>query len=74
MEVGPTEFVLDLFVALLDPVPQPLDPHDLGEGWELFVFRCAGVCVSVRLFVVLPRAHVAWRVLFSAGRYCSSRC
>ena len=31
LEVGPAEFVLDLFVALLDPVPQPVDPHDLGE-------------------------------------------
>jgi hypothetical protein len=31
LEVGPAEFVLDLFVALLDPVPQPVDPDDFGE-------------------------------------------
>jgi len=30
LEVGPAEFVFDLFVALLDPVPQTIDPHDLG--------------------------------------------
>jgi hypothetical protein len=31
LEVGPAEFVLDLFVALLDPVPDAVDPHDLGQ-------------------------------------------
>lgn len=30
-EVGPTQFVLDLLVALLDPVADAVDPHDLGE-------------------------------------------
>src|SRR5512146_99905 len=29
LEVGPAEFVLDLLVALLDPVAAPVDPHDL---------------------------------------------
>lgn len=31
LKVGSAEFVLDLFVALLDPVPQPVDPYHLGE-------------------------------------------
>jgi len=31
LEVGPAQFVLDLFVALLDPVPDPVEPHDLGQ-------------------------------------------
>jgi hypothetical protein len=35
LEVGPAQFVLDLLVALLDPVPDPVDPHDLGQaGWQ----------------------------------------
>lgn len=35
LEVGPAEFVLDLLVALLDPVPQPVEPYHFGEisGW-----------------------------------------
>jgi hypothetical protein len=33
------------------------------RGWELFVFRYAGACVSVYWFVVLQRALVAWRAL-----------
>ena len=31
LEVGPAELVLDLFVALLDPVPQPVEPYHFGE-------------------------------------------
>ncbi|WP_406733101.1 transposase [Streptomyces sp. NBC_01794] len=31
LEVGPAEFVLDLFVALLDPVPDAVDPHYFGQ-------------------------------------------
>ena len=31
LEVGPAELVLDLFAALLDPWPQPVQPDDLGE-------------------------------------------
>ncbi len=31
LEVGPAEFVLDLFVALLDPWPQAVEADDLGE-------------------------------------------
>jgi len=31
LEVGPAEFVFDLFVALLDPVPDPVEAHDLGQ-------------------------------------------
>ena len=29
---GPAELVLDLFVGLLHPVPQPVDPDDLGQA------------------------------------------
>ncbi|WP_328919875.1 hypothetical protein OH781_36530 [Streptomyces sp. NBC_01550] len=29
LEVGPPEFVLDLLVTLLDPVPDAVDPDDL---------------------------------------------
>src|SRR5512135_453926 len=29
---GPAELVLDLLVRLLHPVPQPVDPHDLGQA------------------------------------------
>lgn len=32
LEVCPAEFVLDLFVALLDPRPQAVETDDLGEG------------------------------------------
>src|SRR5207248_10827077 len=32
LEVGPAQLVLDLLVTLLDPVPDPVDPHDLGQG------------------------------------------
>jgi len=31
LEVGPTELTLDLLVALLDPVTQPIQPHRLGQ-------------------------------------------
>jgi hypothetical protein len=31
LEVGPAELVLDLPVALLDPVAQPIQPHDLPK-------------------------------------------
>ena len=29
LEVGPAQLILDLFVALLGPVPDPVGPHDL---------------------------------------------
>src|SRR5277367_1096407 len=32
LEVGPAQLVLDLLVALLDPVADPVDPHDLGQA------------------------------------------
>ena len=32
LEVGPAELVLDLLIRLLDPVPQPVDPRDLGQA------------------------------------------
>ncbi len=31
LEVGPAEFVLDLFVALLDPVPRAVETDELGQ-------------------------------------------
>jgi hypothetical protein len=31
LEVGPAELVLDLLVALLDPVAQPIGGHDLRQ-------------------------------------------
>jgi hypothetical protein len=31
LEVGPAELAFDLLVALLDPVPQPIQPHHLGQ-------------------------------------------
>jgi hypothetical protein len=31
LEVGPAELVLDLLVALLDPVAQPIGADDLGK-------------------------------------------
>src|SRR6266496_4614026 len=31
LEVRPAQLVFDLFAALLDPVPDPVDPHDLGQ-------------------------------------------
>ena len=31
LEVGPAQLVLDLLVALLDPVPDAVDPGDLGQ-------------------------------------------
>ena len=42
LEVGPAEFILNLLVALLDPVPQPVEPHDLrqsGRGERRLVER-----------------------------------
>jgi hypothetical protein len=30
LEVGPAEFAFDLLVALLDPIAQPVQAHDLG--------------------------------------------
>src|SRR6266567_2012856 len=32
LEVGPAELVLDLLIALLDPVADPVDPGDLGQA------------------------------------------
>src|SRR5204863_6290760 len=32
LEVGPAQLVRDLLVALLDPVPDAVYPHDLGEA------------------------------------------
>ena len=31
LEVGPAQLVLDLLITLLDPVPDLVDPHDLGQ-------------------------------------------
>jgi hypothetical protein len=31
LEVSPAQLVFDLFVALLDPVPDPVDPDDLSQ-------------------------------------------
>src|SRR5438034_1179986 len=31
LEVGPAQLVLDLLVALPGPVPDAVDPHDLGQ-------------------------------------------
>jgi hypothetical protein len=31
LEVGPAEFVLDLLVALLDPVPQAVEADEFGQ-------------------------------------------
>jgi hypothetical protein len=35
LEVGPAQVVLDLLVALLDPVPDAVNPCDIGQtsGW-----------------------------------------
>src|SRR6185369_466712 len=35
LEVGPAELVLDLLVALLDPVPDAVNPGDLGQAGGL---------------------------------------
>src|SRR5690242_21787111 len=32
LEAGPAQFVFDLFAALPGPVPDAVDPHDLGRG------------------------------------------
>src|SRR5690349_25027263 len=32
LEVGPAQLVFDLLVALLDPVPDPVAPGDLGQA------------------------------------------
>ncbi len=32
LEVSPAQLVLDLLIPLLDPVPDPVDPHDLGQA------------------------------------------
>src|SRR5262249_57208802 len=32
LEVGPAQLVFDLFVALLDPVADRVDAHDLGQA------------------------------------------
>ena len=32
LEVGPAELVLHLLIALLDPVPDPVDPRDLRQA------------------------------------------
>src|SRR5215510_127764 len=32
LEIGPAQLVFDLLVALLDPVPDPVDPGDLGQA------------------------------------------
>src|SRR5207302_7552797 len=32
LEVGPAQLVFDLLVALLDPVPDAVDPGDLGQA------------------------------------------
>src|SRR4051812_21616440 len=42
LEVGPAEFVLDLFVALLDPVPDPVEAYHFGQVCRL-VGGVAGV-------------------------------
>jgi hypothetical protein len=42
LEVGPAEFVLDLLVALLDPVADAVDPRDLGQSGG----RVRAVCLA----------------------------
>src|SRR5579859_4939421 len=51
LEVGPAQLVFDLFVAWLDPVPDPLAPHHLGQ------VRCLVLAVGC---VVRPAG--AWQV------------
>ena len=45
LEVGPAEFVLDLFVALFDPVPQPVQAQQFGQvgGWVWCVAAAGGI-------------------------------
>ena len=45
VEIGPAKFVLDLFVALLDPMPDPVEPHHFGQVGR-FVGRAGGVVRS----------------------------
>jgi hypothetical protein len=48
LEIGPAQLVLDLLVKLLDPVPDAVDPRDLGQ-------------VRGRVDTALPRAGLpAW--------------
>ena len=43
LEVGPAQLVLDLLVALLDPVADRVDPHDLGQpGGRVRAVRLPG--------------------------------
>src|SRR5262249_43600390 len=42
LEVGPAQLVLDLLVALLDPVPDAVDPRDLSQARS----RVRAVCLA----------------------------
>ncbi len=63
LEVGPAQLVFDLLVALLDPVPDPLDPHDLSKARS-------------RVRAVRPRAgRRAWAGWWLGTRSpCPARC
>lgn len=47
LEGGPAEFVFDLFVALLDPMPDAVESRDFGQVGGL-VGRAGGVMRSAR--------------------------
>jgi len=71
-EVRPAQFLLDLFVALLDPVPQSVQPHDLRQAagaWDESAARCEpGHGRLVVRYQVLIAGSVAGSVVATTNR------
>jgi len=69
LEVGLAEFVLDLFVALLDPVPQAVEPYHFGEIGG----RVAAVCrAGPEGVLVLPGPWPRLRAITNGRRASDS--
>ena len=54
LEVGPAELAFDLLVALLDPVAQPVQAHDLGQLGLLGAARCRSGQVGQQIPGAVP--------------------
>src|SRR6266702_5662745 len=58
LEVGPAQLVLDLLVALLDPVPDAIQAHDLDQPGRRV--RAVGIARAAGPGRLVTRYQVAW--------------
>jgi len=59
LEAGPARLVLDLLVGLPGPVPDAVDPHDLGRAGG----RARAACLALPGWLATTTRRECWRVL-----------